>query len=43
MVLIDAQGEEEEFPLLSKSEVAGRVWDRIEQLCSLKAMHGETE
>ena len=43
VVLIDAQGEEEEFPLLSKSEVAGRVWDRIEQLCSLKAMHGETE
>ena len=36
VVLVDAQGSEEEFPLLAKTEVAARVWDKIEQLCSFQ-------
>jgi len=34
VVLIDAQGVEEELPLLSKTDVAARIWDRIETLYS---------
>jgi len=32
VALLDAAGEVEELPLLDKSEVAARIWDRIEKL-----------
>ncbi len=38
VVLISAQGAEEELPLLTKAEVAVRVWDKIEGLCALRQM-----
>jgi len=34
VVLIDALGAEEELPLLAKTEVAARVWDKVEELLS---------
>ena len=34
VVLIDALGAEEELPLLAKTEVAARVWNKVEELLS---------
>jgi phosphopantothenoylcysteine decarboxylase/phosphopantothenate--cysteine ligase len=33
VALLSPDGEVEELPLLDKSEVAARIWDRIEKLC----------
>jgi phosphopantothenoylcysteine decarboxylase/phosphopantothenate--cysteine ligase len=35
VILIDSDGGEKVLPILSKSEIAFRIWDRIEELCFL--------
>jgi phosphopantothenoylcysteine decarboxylase/phosphopantothenate--cysteine ligase len=36
VALLSPDGEVEELPLLDKSEVAARIWDRIEKLCGAR-------
>jgi phosphopantothenoylcysteine decarboxylase/phosphopantothenate--cysteine ligase len=42
VTLIDTRGREEELPLLPKSEVASKIWDRIEELCSRQKTNAES-